>query len=78
MDGAFPARYEARYSNNKKLVEDSDWRLRQICIHHGYSPAEADALDPVERLAVYYYTALQDGYKVDWNTGRVSDPPSAG
>jgi hypothetical protein len=44
-----------------------------ICIQNGYSKAEAEALDEVERLAVYYAVVKQNGWEVDWATGEVKE-----
>lgn len=38
-------------------------------MQNGFSRAEAENLSQAERLAVRYVVAMQNGFKVNWETG---------
>jgi hypothetical protein len=45
-----------------------------ICMQNGYSRAEALELEPSERMAVRFAIAIQNGFKIDWEDGRIYMP----
>ena len=43
-------------------------------MQQGYSRQEAENLDPAERTAIRYAVAIQNGFRVNWETGEVEEP----
>lgn len=49
-----------------------------FCTRHGLTFQEACNMNPVERRAWYFTIARQEGFEIDWQTGKVSLPESKG